>query len=111
MWCRRVIRAHLSALTGYGRAAKRVKANPCRRRRHDAVATVKNHLARIHHKIGGRDRAHMVAIALRGGLLPADDHSQRQVPHSTLSRRGRLSEHYPAEEYLSTITACGDEPQ
>jgi hypothetical protein len=35
--------------------------------------TVKNHLARMH-KIRGRDRAHMAAIALRAGLLSADDH-------------------------------------
>ena len=32
--------------------------------------TVKNHLARIGRKFGVGDRAHIVAIACRGGVIP-----------------------------------------
>ena len=35
-----------------------------------SALTVKNHLARIGRKFGVGDRAHIVAIACRGGVIP-----------------------------------------
>lgn len=38
-----------------------------------SALTVKNHLARVGRKLGTGDRAHIVAIACRGGMITADN--------------------------------------
>jgi DNA-binding NarL/FixJ family response regulator len=39
------------------------------------AATVKNHLFRIGRKLGSGDRAHIVALCIRGGVIPARNRS------------------------------------
>lgn len=42
------------------------------------AATVKNHLFRIGRKLGSGDRAHIVALCIRGGVIPARSRAGRR---------------------------------
>ena len=44
-----------------------------------SALTVKNHLARIGRKFGVGDRAHIVAIACRGGVIPNSVRQPRRM--------------------------------